>query len=306
MNKDFCFKSAYIALNSSFNEKLIYPLTDRGLGSELNNLLLTAVYCLVNKKQLVLYDSNWNSGRFVDYFEPFCERFKGIVEIPNYIFGDGGKKRRIYKKIHYYLYPSYQLLDSSVWKEIRNPKLQSQKIKIPELAFNGSSFDLLYILEKYLLQYNTKTKKIIHKEVNKRNWNTFSGIHVRRGDKLIREAGLFIVKCYLEKGNEKGFDMHDLFVASDNFQVLEELENYNSYIEYISYCEPSDNGHHQKSFNNQTMSNIESQVLRLLIEIEILSLTKCFVGTFSSNIGRLVHLKRNTLNSYSLDSDWSL
>ena len=200
---DLKFKTSYEKLNYSYNNKLIYQLTDRGLGSELNNLLLTALYCLVNKKQLVINDSNWKSGSFENYFEPFCNNFQTFVKIPNYIFSDGGKKRFIYKKLHNLLYPKYQLMDSSVWKKIHDPLLQAMDLDIPNLDFAGTSFNLLFLLEKSLLQYNSKTKAYISERLAEQNWSAYSGLHVRRGDKLIREASFFHIKDYLIEIKEK-------------------------------------------------------------------------------------------------------
>ena len=78
MNSDN-IRADYIELNKSYRKGMVYYLTDRGLGSEINILLVAILYCFTKKYRFRLCSTIWNSGYWEDYFVPFCEH----LENPN-------------------------------------------------------------------------------------------------------------------------------------------------------------------------------------------------------------------------------
>ena len=300
--KDFFLK--YQKLNRAYSKKLIFQLTDRGFASEMNSLLLSVLYCLVFGEQLVIYDRNWNSGRFKDYYKPFCKSYYSLFRMPSLIFSSTGRRRQLYLRIHKILYPNRELLTVDKWASIYGKEWQSKRIFIPDLDIDGDVFHALYILEKNLFQLNIQTSQILKSKIDSICVSNISGIHVRRGDKLIREAKHFDLEKYINEITKHADNVTKVFIATDTYEAIEELKIVYPAIEIISNCEKTDLGHFQKKFNNSSKEIRFNKTIGVILDILILTNCQVFVGTFSSNIGRLVHLKRNGKMSFNLDDIW--
>ena len=60
----------------------------------------------------------------------------------------------------------------------------------------------------------------------------------------------------------------------------------------------------EKPIHGKSRAERKSEMLDLLLEIQLLSDADAFIGTLSSNIGRLVALFRDGKNCHSLDGEW--
>ncbi len=81
-------RKEYVELNEGFKKQLIYPLTNRGFFSEINNLSLAVLYCLDNKINFKISTRNWVSGKWIDYFNPTFKEYNGLIPIPSHsVFG---------------------------------------------------------------------------------------------------------------------------------------------------------------------------------------------------------------------------
>lgn len=153
----------------------------------------------------------------------------------------------------------------------------------------------------------------------------FVALHVRRGDKLLFEAGKIEIQNYLQaaalhlwesSGDHSGVDsISGIWVSSDDSGVIPEVQQLaSSYfpnvatenIFGISFRTPSiapNLGGDELPTTSNRM-NYELYV-GLHAELQMLSLADVFVGTFSSNIGRLVYLMRET-NGFQRNSTISV
>lgn len=294
----------YRKQNESFPTRLVYPLTNRGWASEINNLALVMLYCLEHKIELQLYTDGWNSGKWSNYFKPFCKTFKSPVKLPVYIFTDQGRKRKLYCILHKMVYRNTYLTDSNRWNSIKEMSKLADTYTYLELGIEGDIFQALQQLFKILLRPIDSLRNELDAAILEFQNKEILGIHVRRGDKLIREAGMFPVHEYVEKARTAGFDFSEVFVASDSVQTLSEFEMVLPNIKYSSFCSNEMAGHDQKTFNNRAIEKRIMDTNNMIKDIYILKSTPYFVGTFSSNVGRLVHTLRNGKDSLSLDKEW--
>ena len=154
----------------------------------------------------------------------------------------------------------------------------------------------------------------------------YVGIHVRRGDKLIHEAKYQPIESYMEeavKYYDSEFttigvnDIEAIWVASDDNTVIDEVRsicvNYfpNVRNESISYASNGIRGGLKTAQDvpTHTRGAGYADFVYILSDIEQLVEADLFVGTMSSNIGRLVAVLRDGMgksrkSSVSLDSGW--
>jgi hypothetical protein len=140
------------------------------------------------------------------------------------------------------------------------------------------------------------------------------GFHIRRGDKLIREARAYKGEEYvtrLLKKAPQAVNASHCFLATDDMSVRQELKaallNYNISCQLHSFA----------GMRKGTSRSDVDDTFYFFAELHALSITHYFVGTFSSAIGRLVSLWRgcasipgaaasNYYHSYGADTDhWS-
>ncbi|CAM9774498.1 unnamed protein product [Choristocarpus tenellus] len=149
----------------------------------------------------------------------------------------------------------------------------------------------------------------------------FIGLHIRRGDKLIREAKLIETKVYLEEAfaylNKSVYshagnlpaecsgrrtplpaEVLGIHVASDDLNVVEEVKElapkfFESVVDivYIS----AGTGEFEKKMNIPTQGYIQTywSTVYLLVDMQQLVNANLFVGIFLSSIGRMVYLLRS-------------
>ncbi|CAM9288060.1 unnamed protein product [Ectocarpus sp. 13 AM-2016] len=152
----------------------------------------------------------------------------------------------------------------------------------------------------------------------------YVAIHVRRGDKLIKEASRTEVQVYLEaaastlRNSTEGVDgpnsIVGLWVSSDDSNVVPEVKELASRyfpnvqderVVSISFRTkaPAQHGNNDELPTTSHLMTYELYV-GLHAELHMMSHADVFIGTYSSNIGRLVYLFRevNGLPRYSTHS----
>jgi hypothetical protein len=304
------YRDAYKKLNGlDKKSELIYPLSNRGLFSELNNLVLAVLFCLENNIRLKLYSEKWISGKWEDYFIPLFEEYKGIIPIPVYIYSKG-RKDFFYRIYHIYL-KNRIILQDGIWNEMRSNSFIEKHFFYPELGINGNVFQAKRQLFNIILDYNNETAKEIFslKDTELDFVKKSCGIHVRRGDKVngnSKESELFNIESYINKAQENDSDIRQFTICTDDRKVLENFKNKYPKYDYFSLCPPNRLGYFQYEFN--IITNYEEkrkEVINILKDANLLITSKMFIGTYSSNISRFIVLMRNNENCHSLDTNWS-
>ena len=146
-------------------------------------------------------------------------------------------------------------------------------------------------------------------------------MHIRRGDKLLREAEKVETEDYMEAVvdyiKSKEYDsltvdkIMSIWVASDDITVVNEVQNITSM--YFPSVERQDVVKEEspgvKRVPTHTRNMDYWSFVYIIADIEMLVEADIFVGTFSSNIGRLVAILRDgigksTDSSISMDARW--
>jgi hypothetical protein len=152
----------------------------------------------------------------------------------------------------------------------------------------------------------------------------YLGIHVRRGDKLIIEAKYHPIESYMEeavKYYDSEFttlgvnDIEAIWIASDDSTVIDEVRsicvNYfpNVRNESISFASNGINGGLKTTTDVRTHTRGAgyAEFVYIMSDIEQLVESDLFVGTMSSNVGRLVEVLRDGMGkprNSSVSLDW--
>lgn len=135
----------------------------------------------------------------------------------------------------------------------------------------------------------------------------YIGVHIRRGDKG-KEKVPIPIEEYVASIKAIDSNGMPLFLASDDGRVLQQLKQYfpDRTIAVVRTSKVR-KGHLQRDLNRQRGKATQRAVVELLAEIEMLRSATWFIGTFSSNLGRLVHVLRShdPKTSISLDDRWA-
>lgn len=138
----------------------------------------------------------------------------------------------------------------------------------------------------------------------------FVGIHLRRGDKS-KEVPDVPLSKYVEAVDIVSPKTASVFIASDDGRALKKLKKLleKDGRTVLSVHEAvKRKGHTQAKANKTPLKHNRPRVETLLAEIHALAKADWFIGTFSSNMGRLVHTLRHhraPLTSISLDDRWA-
>lgn len=135
----------------------------------------------------------------------------------------------------------------------------------------------------------------------------YIAIHVRRGDKR-KEVRLAPLRIYADAIKLLALQDENVFVATDDGRVLSELSDLLPHNRVVALPSAFIRlGHEQIRHNRVWMKHRYFEIIDLLAEVEIMRHSRIFIGTFSSNLARLVHSLRNAdeRDSISLDDRWA-
>lgn len=306
-------KEAYMAINANNQRRLLFHLTQRGFGSEVNNMLLAILYCLENKMEFCLYSKSWNAAYkfgWRDYFKEFCPEYKSL-----FLYRQSVLKRKGYQKVRYFyeyffhplqklFFPRFQYT-IDIWSEMCSDHFTARKFKIDELGIDGDIFHAKQVILDMIFDLNSETYKQIEKGISQIEvFRPYVSVHMRRGDKEPETPAVDVDK-YVEIICRERPDIKNIFVATDDFRVIEEfIEICPDFWNVRSFCSETELGFDQRVFNMRAAEKRRKDTYRLLIDLFYLSRGEIFVGTFSSNIARFVVLRRGGVGCYSLDIDW--
>jgi len=247
------YRENYKILNDSFGKtELIYPLSNRGFFSELNNLVLAALYCLDNKIKFKIHSAKWASGKWEDYFNPIFKDYKGLIPIPENVYVE--RRFDFLYVIYHKQLKKRKLLKEDVWGNMRSEAFINKDFFYPELGINGGVFEAKRQLFTIILDYNTETaEEVFSMLAAELDFVKKScGIHVRRGDKVSgtsKEAESFSIESYIDKTLELNPEIKDFTICTDDNEVLESFKTRYPKLNYLSFCPPTRLGYFQKQYN---------------------------------------------------------
>lgn len=288
--------------------KLIYNLGRRGFFSEINNMVLAKIYAERHNLEFMVNSYYWNcryKEGMRDYFD------NEIQEQNNFLSAQISRNKPILKfnfdlhsvfyNISYVKNFVYQLLNKEVllgadiYEEIRSND------------FRESIDSALFMYELYNV---IRLKASIYKEFeNIFNQlgidEPFCGVHIRRGDKIttgemdnipLNKYALEVTKTSLKS----------IYIATDDvasvYYFKEKMASHGIRIYYNPTLKGT--GFSEGSFNHAGKKIRYDETLTLLFDIFVLSKASKFIGTYSSNLSRVIPCLLGLDNCKSLDDNW--
>ncbi|CAF0889894.1 unnamed protein product [Adineta ricciae] len=281
-------------MNTNRNRTFLYISWNRaGFCSEFNQLLLAFAYSIFTKRYFLIDSRLWNYGRLSDYFDiPFNNNYPSI----NRTFLSDNS--RINDQIAH-------LKTTRIGTQVRRFWIATQPVHSIMLKRQAAH---------YLWRtMSNETRKFVER-YRIGNISNSIGIHIRKGDKIGKEAREIPLKKYIksiERLFKKDHRLQQIFVASDDRTVINKLRRLKPIWHFVSIHDNNNDtsnrtGHFQFSFNLLPRKQKLVETRLLLTELQMLIDSKFVVCGMSSNVCRLIQTLRYQHPStvISLDHSW--
>lgn len=301
--------------------KIIYSLSTRGLYSELFNLCLAMVYAKEKHLELQLNTWLWN-GRIKkgwhDYFRPTLPCTNNPLSAQDKVYT---KERpwigKIYYKpkeffCYYYrlilntfyhiLHPCH-LLTKDIFEDMRSEEFIHNTLGKGAFNSMASTFKQIYIL-------NDNSQKCINQRMEELDLpDCYIGVHIRRGDKITsREMEEIHIAKYVNDILEHKTISNNIYIATDDISVIGELSqqllphDINIFYNNLNQSQ----GFNEAAFNCFSRQARYEEMLNVLLDMEVLIHSEYFIGTYTSNLSRVVPFYLGLDKCTSLDNDWNI
>lgn len=301
--------------------RIIYSLSTRGLYSELFNLCLAIVYANHNQKYLKLNTWLWNSRikkGWEDYFEPTLDCSNNPFSAQDKVYTNEkpwfGKiyykpkeffsfyYRLILNYIYHILHPNH-LLTKDIFKVMRSKEFIHVILGENAFSLMASTFKQLYVL-------NNHTKNHLKQRIDGlRLPNDYIGVHIRRGDKITsKEMQEIRLDKYINAIITHKDICSNVYIATDDISIIniikEKLLSYGFNIFHNSQNKST--GFIEADFNRTSKQTRQEETLNVLLDMEVLIHSNFFIGTYTSNLSRVVPFFLGLDKCISLDNDWNI
>lgn len=285
---------AYQSLNRSFKTNFVLRFGDQsGFYSELNNLVLAALYCLHHRISISLYTPHRRATtiRWNDYFLPFCgETDRRLHRILNFRPLDTPSFRtwRFWSSLKPLHGASFVTQD--LWRQFRSPSFATTHFSVPEIGLSGDLVASSRKLVETYIRYSASTRTEIETaragiELPK----PYVGLHVRAGDKA-DEADLFGVDRYMTSLLERT-SLTRVFVLTDDYRCVTELRRRYPTHTFTTLCREEERGYRFDEFLALGPEPRRREYIKLLASIEAMCSAELTVGTRSSNPGMYLGMR---------------
>ena len=318
-------QKAYKQINQNEGNKgkLLYTFRSNGFGSEIFGVAQAILYCLHNEIEFCLSTYSWNSKYkrgWQDYFIPFYDEKKSIRYVQKLKhFGNAidSKKlspfviKSLLKRAIVKYSKAYRGYYSVNKREKITPyqyQFNNRHFIVPELGINGNYFHAMTIILKMIYVHNEETIKAVNqKKQSLKITQPYIAVHIRRGDKNSETESIETIR-YIDRIKKLESKITNIFIVSDDYNTVEEFQKNCSKEWTIStLCTPSMQGHAQRSFNRLRPADTRDAMIDVFADLDILFKSEIFIGTYSSNIGRLTFLFKEGRNCHNLDDyKWSM
>ena len=304
---------------NEFDKVFTWELSNRGFGSELNNLLYAINYSNKNNLKIRLLSNRWNfkiNKGWSDYFSTMnvFEEKKGeniffIYDILRRIFGlstlcyfsenrkglftlnNNVPQSRFYKVFSFsIMHLFFRVLKPKNIEFVIDYFYKVRNFNEKELFDNEDGFikEMNVILHD-IWQFNDETKTKVLEKKNNFYLTDYAVFHIRRGDKVTTgEDDFYDVSDYMERLRELKKSIDTIFIMSDDYTVFESIVKEFPKYNYYTLIDPKQRGHLQSEFNKQSVQEIEDSAINLFTEIEIAKNSNLFIGSKNSNVFRLI------------------
>ncbi len=301
--------------------KIIYSLSTRGLYSELFNLCLAIVYAQQKDLLLELNTYLWNSrikSGWLDYFEqtlkisnnPFSAQDKVYTNEKPWIgkiyynpkefftFYFRNFLNHIYKIFH-----PHHLLTKDIFEDMRSKSFINDTLGKNAFNLMKSSFIELYKL-------NFETSNLIKLKIKDLNMpDDYIGVHIRRGDKITsKEMNYIHNQKYIKAIVDHKALSNNVYIATDDTNIINDLKTELESKGFTVYynLQNDSKGFDETAFNQADIQYRHKETINVLLDMELLTHSKFFIGTYTSNLSRVVPFFLRQEQCISLDNDWNI
>lgn len=298
--------------------KIIYSLTTRGLFSEILNLVLAIVYAKLYCKRIIVNTYNWNARiekGWEDYFLPTIKCTNNFFSSQLRIFTQekislsnmhNSKRQFLRFYVNYLAYSFYKFfhlktqLGDDVFFKMRNP----------EFVDNNDIIRLMSITIKDIYKYNERTASFLRtRKMELKIPSDYVGVHIRRGDKItMHEMEKIDLKTYIDKILEYKHISDNIYIATDDSSIIPYMRNTLSNLGFHVFFNANyiQKGFKESSFNTKNIKDRYDDMMNTLFDIDVLFNSKLFIGTYSSNMSRIIPLFIGFDRCISLDENWKI
>ena len=287
-------KFLYLRKNK-MKKSLVFSFTDSGLFSEINNLLLTVLYCKKNGYDLLIDYSSLRCISKIHLKNIFLlDDYNTINDviitsastrsINTYISRQSGSKKIMYL-IKYYFHIIRFYISSNI-HNYNYELFQNHFNKIRELRLSLSENDKNFIFQTVdnIWNFDSFSASTIH--------TNFVGAHIRRGDKITEtefiSLDLFyreiIDKCKIN--NTKNVVLFTDFLG-DGIKLKDMLFGYNVKVKSLD-----EEGYFHEEFLKQSDITKNDKTLKLCNIVHEMSLATHFIGSNDANLSAFICLLR--------------
>lgn len=298
------YLDSYVALNKSFKKTFTFRLgCDSGFFSEYNNMVLAILYCLKHGYQFNLssINSNITDKGWSDFFLPFCTESTSKFH-QSYNFRSHHlqtKKEKIIIAVYKFLTGRY--LTQDLWDSFHSQAFENTHFKLPSLDIDAPLLEAAKRILEITWRLKPEIEEVILDELNQLKLcsRKFVGLHIRRGDKETEINNIDYSK-YIDK-IKMHTTLRDIFLATDDYDVYLNLKDHFPEFNFYAFARPANTGFDYKKYSEYEVSTKRKHLIDLFMDIEILAMSEIFVGTFSSNIGMYMSMRKGGKDVYGVD-----
>ena len=301
--------------------KVLYCLTTRGLYSELFNLCLATIFCEKMGYKLCVNSFYWNAKiekGWNDYFEPTLDSSNNPFSAQDKVYTNEkpwiGKIyykpkeffsfyiMKILNLIYNIFYP-HHLLTKDIFEDMRSKEFIYDTLGKDAFNLMASSFKQLYIL-------NRNTKDQLRQRIDDLGLpKDYISVHIRRGDKITsQEMQEIRIGKYVSSILDHKAVSSNVYIATDDVTIIDELSQQLSThgIRVFYNNQNQSQGFNEATFNRFSRQARYEEMLNVLLDMEVLIHSRFFIGTYTSNLSRVVPFFLGLDKCTSLDNDWNI
>jgi hypothetical protein len=301
--------------------RIVFSLTSRGFYSEITNMALAKLYADYYGLKFVVNTYKWNARihrGLSDYYKSNLENINSFFSWelnvstlekiwfwkiyynpkPFWNFYIHFFANKIYKLLH-----PHTLLSTDIWFKMRTKEFIDNKL-------DGNFVNMIVPLLKNLMSYNNAVNSFVENSKKKLCLPPdYISVHIRRGDKLYdREMNDIDFDRYVSEIRRHLNVSKNVFIATDDVSVIPIIKdlmiNDNISIYYDKFMDQE--GFDVVKFGQQSKNERQSVILLTILDLDILCHSSFFIGTYSSNVSRLVPIYIGFNKCVSLDYAWDL
>lgn len=320
-------------------KQLVWILTLRGFGSEINNLIYTINYIKHKNLSFGVMSTYWNfkyNEGIKDYFlyEEYKDPkislllflYKGYIKHLTYayrknrfseltnqafeVFLGRNKEKNVFKENLL----SYSFKKMKTLLGVKSELMFEVFDEVRLFNFNQRNLDreaFIIKMNEILIDFWNLTPNTIKaiednkRKLNLENLENYAVFHIRRGDKVAqatKEDRAYEVEEYIEKLKSLDQMIRTIFLMTDDYNVFLEIQEKFPMFEVYTITDPISTGHDQEKFNKSSSEKKRKHGIDLLTELEIARNGNIIIGSRGSNIFRLVEYFKIT-GCYDLSSN---